>query len=155
MNNTAINTPVILLNSNNEPVAWTMTDSYGNYSFENIALETYKILTETASAAGESIVSLSPDNSIANADLMLKGLQTDTGLSQADGVVLTIYPNPVTDNLIIVLKTAERVNIYNTMGQLILNQSLKPDINIVDFSTYHKGIYFAKIGETTIKLIKK
>jgi len=118
-------------------------------------LETYKILTETASATGESIVSLSPDNSIANADLMLKGLQTDTGFSQAEGVVLTIYPNPVTDNLIIVLKVAEKVNIYNAMGQLIINQSLKQDINILNLSTIKKGLYFAKIGDTTIKLIKK
>ena len=155
IDNTAVNTPVILLNSDSEPVAWTMTDSYGNYYFENIALETYKILTETASAKGESIVSLTPDNSIANADLMLKGLQTDTGISQAEGVVLRIYPNPVSDNLIVILKAAEKVNIYNALGQLILNQSLKQDINVLDFSTINKGIYFAKIGKTTIKLIKK
>jgi len=61
----------------------------------------------------------------------------------------------VSDNLIVILKAAEKVNIYNALGQLILNQSLKQDINVLDFSTINKGIYFAKIGKTTIKLIKK
>ena len=155
VNNSAINTPVLLLNRIGEPVAWTLTDLYGNYTFENIALDTYTILSETASAEGDSNVSLSPANSIANADLILKGLQSYTGITNPEDVVQSIYPNPVSDNLIIVLKEAENVGIYNTLGQLLINKRLNQGINVLDLSTMNKSIYFVRIGETTIKLIKK
>ena len=155
VNNSAINTPVVLLNSNDEPVAWTLTDLYGNYTFENIALDTYKILSETASAEGDSYVNLSPYNSIVNTDLMLKGLQTYTGITNPENVVLSLYPNPVSDKLIIVLKEACNIGIYNVMGQMLLNKTLTQGINVLDLSSINKDIYFARIGGTTIKLIKK
>ena len=155
VNNSAINTPVVLLNSNDEPVAWTLTDLYGNYTFENIALDTYKILSETASAEGDSYVNLSPYNSIVNTDLMLKGLQTYTGITNPENIVLSLYPNPVSDKLIIVLKEACNIGIYNVMGQMLLNKTLTQGINVLDLSTINKDIYFARIGGTTIKLIKK
>jgi hypothetical protein len=155
LNTSAINTPVILLNRNSEPVAWTLTDGYGNYTFENIALDTYKIFSETASAEGESAVSLSPDNSTANADLMLKGLQINAGITYPENGVLNLYPNPVSDNLIIELKAAGSVGIYNTMGQLILNKTLTQGVNVLDVSKINKGIYFVRIGGSSVKLMKK
>lgn len=155
INSSAINTPVILLNSNGEPVAWTLTDLYGNYTFENIALDTYKILSETASAEGDCSVNLSPYNSIVNTDLMLKGLQSYTGINNPKNVVINLYPNPVSDNLIIILSEAENVSIYNVMGQMILNKRLTQGINVLDLSSMNKDIYFARIGGTTVKLIKK
>jgi predicted RecA/RadA family phage recombinase len=155
VNNFAINTPVILLNSNGEPVAWTLTDEYGNYTFENIALDTYKILSETASAEGDSYVNLSPGSSTANTDLVLKGLQSYTGITNPENVVLSLYPNPVSDKLIVILKEAGNISIYNVMGQMLLNKKLNQGINVLDLSAINKDIYFARIGGTTIKLMKK
>jgi hypothetical protein len=155
VNNSAINTPVILLNSINEPVAWTLTDSYGNYTFESIALETYKILSETASAEGDLYVNLSPANSIANADLMLKGLQINTGITNPENEVVSLYPNPVSDKLFITLNEVENLDVYDVMGQLVLTKRLNQGINELDLSTMNKNIYFARVGNTMVKLIKK
>lgn len=145
----------MLYNSTSDPVAWTMTDSYGNYTFENIAFDTYKIVTEKASATAESVVNLTSNNSNANADMLLRSPQTNTDISNTEDILLSIYPNPLVDKLIITLKESENVAIYNPMGQLLLLKSLKSSINILDLSTINKGVYFAKIGKTTIKVIKK
>jgi len=155
INNSAINTPVILLNYLNNPVAWTQTDTEGNYTFENIALGTYKVVTETASAKGESYVSLTPDNSTANADLILKGLQTFTGTPTSEDIVSNIYPIPVVDNLTLTLKEDARAGFYNTIGQQLLNLNFKSGNNVVYLGTFNKGIYFVKIGNRIIKVIKK
>ncbi|MDD4967830.1 MAG: T9SS type A sorting domain-containing protein [Paludibacter sp.] len=155
VNNSAMNTPVILLNKLNIPVAWTLTDMVGNYTFENIALDTYRIHTETASARGESVVNLSASNTTANADVLLKSSLTDIAIPNTEDIGLTIYPNPVTDNLIVVLKVSDRIDIYNSMGQLILRKDLNQGINIIDVSTMSKGIYVARIGKSTLKVTKK
>jgi len=155
INNSAINIPVILLNSAGIPVAWTMTDVYGNYTFENIALDTYRIVAQTASAIGESLVNLTPANSTINADLALKSSQNNTALPNVDDSLLGLYPNPMTDNLIITMKASGKVDIYNSMGQLLIHQILNPGINIVEGSALKKGVYVAKIGQTTMKIIKK
>ena len=155
VNNSAVNTPVILMNYLNEPVAWTLTDIVGNYTFENIALGTYKVVTETASAKGESTVSLTPGNSTANADFVLKGLQTNTGTTNVEDIVISIYPNPVVDNLILTLKEDAKADLYNTVGQMLLNLNLKSGNNVVNLSTINRGVYFVKIGKSNIKVIKK
>jgi len=155
MDNSAIDIPVLLLNRYSVPVAWTITDEYGNYTFENIALDTYKVVAETAAAMGESVVILTPGNSTANADLLLKSTQTETGTVNLKNEAFDIYPNPVTDHLIITMKSGEMISLYNSMGQLRLNQRLNAGINVLDVSTLNKGVYFAKIGKTTMKVIKK
>ena len=86
---------------------------------------------------------------------MLKGLQTYTGITNPENIVLSLYPNPVSDKLIIVLKEACNIGIYNVMGQMLLNKTLTQGINVLDLSSINKDIYFARIGGTTIKLIKK
>lgn len=155
MNNLAVNTPVILYNSNNEPIAWTTTDAYGNYTFENIPFDTYKIVSETASAEGESNVSLTSGNSTANADLLLKSSQTQTDIVNPGNVVLNVFPNPVADKLTITLTESKKIDIYSATGELLIHQDLKSGDNTVDLSAINKGVYFAKIGKATIKVIKK
>ena len=151
----AMNTPVILLNSNNEAVAWTVTDAAGYYVFENIALETYKVVAETASALAESVVVLSANNSATNADLILKSQLNQTDLNSPENNVIKLFPNPVADNLNIEVSAETRLRIYTVMGKLLLNESLKPGINTLDISTINKGIYIARIGDNTLRIVKE
>ena len=155
MDNSAINTPVMLLNSNNEPVAWTTTDGYGNYTFENIPFDSYKVVSQTAAAEGESTVSLTSGNSTANADVLLKSSQTETGIVNPEDIVLNVYPNPVMNKLTITLAVNERITIYSTMGELLIQQNLIAGDNTIDLSAVNKGVYVAKIGKTTFKVIKR
>lgn len=72
----------------------------------------------------------------------------------------SVFPNPMFDNVNFTSKnTIEQVNIYNTVGQEVLNSkgsSLSVQLNV---QSLPKGIYIAKIktnkGTESIKLIKK
>jgi hypothetical protein len=153
--NLAANIPVILYDANDEPVDWTLTDENGNYVFENIAIESYKVVSETAAAEAEIPVALSVENAIVNADLMLKGSDNNTALQNPESVVINMYPNPVLDKLTINLKEMQDVSIFNAMGQLSLQKQLSSGSNELDMSEMSKGVYFVKIGNTKTKLIKK
>ncbi|MFZ4581688.1 MAG: T9SS type A sorting domain-containing protein [Paludibacter sp.] len=153
--NFAINIPVLLYDANDEPVDWTLTDENGNYAFENIAIDTYKVVSETAAAEAEIPVVLSVENAVINADLMLKNSANNTDIRTQQNTVLNIYPNPVIDNLTIALHEAGEVSICNAMGQTILKQQLNSGTNTLDLRILSKGVFFVKIGTTTSKLIKK
>jgi hypothetical protein len=153
--NIAENMPVFLFDSFNVPVAWTMTDEYGNYSFENIAIDTYKVVSETPSALAESIVRLTPNETMINADLIMKSQEGITDITELENNGLNIYPNPITDFLTIHLKNDEEIQIFNTMGQLLLRKQLNAGVNVLDVSAMKNGIYYTKVGAKTMKLIKK
>ena len=155
VNTTAINTQVLLFDSNNEPVAWTITDQFGNYVFENIALDTYKVVAETASAYAESVVVLTDNSTVLNVDLLLKSQQAETGINDIENTEIKIYPNPVVDNLNIYSKEATTMELYNVLGKLLVRENLISGNNELDLSQISKGIYFTKIGKMTIKLVKK
>jgi hypothetical protein len=154
-NRKAENTTVVLFDNTNQPVAWTITDEFGNYSFENLALSTYRIVSETGSAKAEATVDLSTESSDANADLMLRSPEEKTGLNLIEELVLDFYPNPVIDKLTINLKEDQQISIFNAFGQLLINRSLYSGVNILDVSSINKGVYFAKIGNSTFRIIKK
>ena len=150
-----MNTPVILYNSANEPVAWTITDNAGYYVFENIALNTYKVVAETASALAESDVVLTNNNSATNADLILKSQLDNTGIKSVENIVINIFPNPVADNLNIEVSDATTIRIYTMLGKLLFDKNLNQGINTLDISTINKGIYIARIGKETLRISKK
>ncbi|NDP19594.1 MAG: T9SS type A sorting domain-containing protein [Paludibacter sp.] len=152
--NIAVNIPVLLLNSDNAAVAWTMTDAYGNYAFENIALDNYKVVSETAAAIAEFPVSLTSANTTVNADLMLKRELESTDIPDRKINLLTIYPNPVVDNLTVELIKNSDITIFNTTGQLLMQKQLNSGTNVLNLNTLSKGLFFVKIGDKTIKLIK-
>jgi hypothetical protein len=151
----ADNLSVFLYNLNDEPIDWTVTDVYGNYSFDNIAYDSYKIVSETATASGETIVTLSNEEAIVNADLMLKNTEFNTDTHNYQMNVLNIYPNPVTSYLTITLAEDQEVRIYNTMGQEVLNMQLYEGSNTLNMNTMEKGIYLIKIGSEKLKVVKK
>ncbi len=68
---------------------------------------------------------------------------------------IIIYPNPATNYFKISSKEAKStLNIYNSVGQLVLSKVYKKneDINV---SNLLPGIYFIKVNGSTLKLIKK
>jgi hypothetical protein len=155
MNTTAINTPVMLYGSTNEPVAWTMTDVNGNYIFENIALDSYKVVSETASAIAEIPVVLTGNSSVINADLLLKSQPVETGINELESIDFEYYPSQITDKLCVKMKERSKVRIYNSLGKMMLYQSLNSGLNTLDLSQLSSGIYFATIGDNKIKILKK
>jgi len=72
-----------------------------------------------------------------------------------------VYPNPVSDNLIISSpqKMVDQVNVYNYLGQLVLKSEPNALETQIDMSVLNKGIYLIKISAEGIlethKVIKK
>ena len=70
----------------------------------------------------------------------VKGTCTRVGINELTNSV-SIYPNPAASTVTIDAKDFAKVEIYNTVGQLIETRT----INIVDVSAYNTGIYFFKV----------
>jgi hypothetical protein len=74
---------------------------------------------------------------------------------------INIYPNPVTDRLFITCFDRKDLNmqIYNILGELILQRKLNNSSNEIDISALRKGIYIVKIvsenGTMQQKIIKE
>jgi hypothetical protein len=59
---------------------------------------------------------------------------------------ITIYPNPANTNIHIKgINNLVEVNIYNQMGQLVLNAIINSENETVDLSPLNEGIYFVRI----------
>jgi len=54
---------------------------------------------------------------------------------------ITIYPNPSNTSVTITAKDFVKVEIYNTVGQLVETKT----INVVDVSSYNTGVYLFKV----------
>lgn len=68
---------------------------------------------------------------------------------------LTIYPNPTNGVTTLDLKTSSSITMTNSMGQVILNESLLAGKQEIDLSPYPEGIYIVKItGNNTSKSIR-
>lgn len=69
---------------------------------------------------------------------------------------LNIYPNPVSDLLIISnLVSGEVVTVYDQQGRLLHQQRADMDAMAIDFAEYSSGLYIVKAGNRTEKVIKQ
>lgn len=151
----AVNIPVLLVNPEKAVVAWTLTDVYGNYIFENVASDNYTVQAETGSAMGESTVNVNASNMDATASFTLKSAENSSGTTNPQNTVTAIYPNPTRGKIILVLPEKQLVSFYNTMGQLLKQETVYAGNHELDISSFAKGVYVVRAGATITKLIKE
>jgi hypothetical protein len=65
------------------------------------------------------------------------------GKTAEHGLSLTLYPNPVASYLVIETEHPSTLNLYNTQGQLLLDQEITATYTL-DTSGLSKGIYLLK-----------
>jgi polyhydroxybutyrate depolymerase len=67
-----------------------------------------------------------------------------------------VYPNPLTHRLLINISGNEILifKIFNIQGKIVLDGRLSPGTNYINTINLRQGIYFLKIKNKTIKLIK-
>lgn len=87
-------------------------------------------------------------------------LASDMNVSDLESVKVSVYPNPVVDQLNISSKqNIKEVKIFNVNGQLVLNTKANNNTTSVNVSSLKSGVYVAQIttdkGTETIKVIKK
>ncbi len=82
---------------------------------------------------------------------------TALGLSPLNNSEPGLYPNPVTDNLIINLQDGkyEYVQMLNARGQSISRFEVAQGLNTIDLSGYAPGIYFLKFHSLDEKIITR
>ena len=70
------------------------------------------------------------------------------GIENKQNDLMTIFPNPVQDNINVLFKkpTSGLLQICNTQGQILFsNQILKEDSHFIDCSRFQKGVYIISI----------
>jgi hypothetical protein len=152
------NAEVLLLDQNNQPLAYTKTNSSGEYSFENIAYGSYVVYPEiTQINTIPYTVTLSAGNPSVIVNFTLENGNVFTGIREKMPTSLSsiseVYPNPVTDNasLTIVSSTGMPVSlsVFTTNGQLIRTSVVnlnKGDNRIgIPASGLVNGIYWVSI----------
>ena len=82
--------------------------------------------------------------------------QANLSAEQAGSQLATvkIFPNPTSDILNIVTSQPTLIQIFNTNGQMVKEQSIQ-NSQTISIENLPIGIYYIKIGNQTQKLIKK
>jgi len=74
---------------------------------------------------------------------------------------IDLFPNPATDKIYVICSTIQnlKMQVYNTVGQCVLQRELNAQTNEIDISSLTKGIYILKLtspnGTFEKKLIKE
>jgi hypothetical protein len=154
---------------NNKMIASTYTDANGDYSFNNIPAGSYNVYPEemnyTTTPSTTLNITAGQTNStgvdFVQTDDEIKPT-TELGISPVsknDGI--SIYPNPVSDQLFIENKTGRfnQFSIVNTVGQVVKQGSLKQGNNKVETISIGSGIYYIIVngadGSRSMKITKK
>jgi len=159
---------VMLFDQNNNPLAYTITDTSGSFKFDNIAYGTYIVKPEKT-----GIVSTQAQTTIDNSKpsvtlpFTLSGGQIIYGIGDPGANISYIgdlYPNPASSQ-----KVSFRVNslqdktltlkLFNTLGQAVFQDVVKIDAGAntveLDISSLRAGPYFLKVesqgGKPVIK----
>ena len=77
--------------------------------------------------------------------------EAETGLSSR----VQVYPNPSTGllNITGVEGSAQRVQLVNLQGQVLLNKQLEKGQTQLDVSTLPKGLYLVKVGQHSERIL--
>ena len=81
------------------------------------------------------------------------GFKKENSLENA----FSVYPNPTTGNLMLHNETKGlcSLEIQNSLGQIILKQTVELGKTELDLSAYPKGLYFFRIANDNAVLVKK
>ncbi|MBS1778435.1 MAG: T9SS type A sorting domain-containing protein [Bacteroidetes bacterium] len=157
---------VFLIDDSKKAIAYAVTDINGDYSFSKIPVGNYSIYPEDmnyTTTPGTATVAAN-NTTIANVDFLRSQkyrtiTPNTTGISSVKADVLNIYPNPTKDRVIITLnnrpETKSDLAIINTNGQKLYQQSFNGNHAEVDLKGWSKGVYFIKIENDNINVIRK
>ncbi len=80
---------------------------------------------------------------------------TPTGIDNAQEQEITVYPNPVDDNLTIEAKDIKNVSVYNLTGQKVFESKVNADEVNLNMSDFQSGIYMIQIETSEYTTTKR
>ena len=113
------------------------------------------------------ILSGNPANPTLNASMYLNGTplngtiytftKNGSGINEQNDFSTQIFPNPVSNNLVINTKNNNVVNfkIINYLGQTLIEDKISNQHNVINMSSLTKGVYFLHLETLDHKVITK
>lgn len=86
---------------------------------------------------------------------VLNGYIPENVTDYTNNLAVLVYPNPCTDYLMIENQEGKQAVLYNTLGQIVMIQSIGNSNQKMEMSLLKSGIYFLQIDNQTVKIIKK
>ncbi|CAH8281451.1 putative secreted protein (Por secretion system target) [Mariniflexile fucanivorans] len=140
----------------------TVKDASGNITFSKFYTEQPDpplLSIETGSVVGRVIIiSKTSSSALSLAEVEVYGVDTVLSNQKFEKNNVEIYPNPVTNNFIITNSINAVVEVYNILGELVLNNNIENNKQSIDIKNLSQGLYVVKIvkeGHTTTKKIIK
>jgi hypothetical protein len=160
-----------LLNNNQVSLQWQTADetSIKDYELEYCSDGiSYSTILITVTPQGEAINNYSylhTTPAVGSNYYRIKIVNDDGSFSYSNIVPIdiqnnntaTIYPNPATDNIVIILPNTNKsvVNIYNSTGSLVKTTIVYSITNTVDINNLPSGTYFINVIENGANVINK
>jgi len=163
------NVVVLLLNMDDEPVAYTYSNHLGEYSFSNLAYGTYKVWPEQAGIpTTPAIVTITPNNPAldnVNIALMSTGFVSVHQVGEM-AIDVELWPNPVEDKLYLnVQNTANQrleLSLTDMFGRIILTQlvnTLESNTITLNLEDLTSGIYQVQLKSgnkhSVLRIVKR
>jgi hypothetical protein len=65
-----------------------------------------------------------------------------------------VYPNPTKNIVNVNIQNTAKYNVYNALGQKLLSGELTQNEKQIDFSNFVKGVYYVRMENETLKIIR-
>jgi len=148
--------------SNWSMVAVTFTNTDGYFEFRTVPAGRYRVILDIPGLIHDNphIIEITDRDTIRNIEYVI----TEDGIISVNITTFTkednnlrVYPNPTSGQLTIEngKLRIENVEVFNVMGQkqkIIFNYQLSTQI---DISHLQSGIYFLRVGNETVKVVKQ
>lgn len=160
---------VILLNGNDQPIAYTYSDKNGQFSFDNLAYGAYKVYVEipgktcdpmilTLSETNEEITDVEFKVSRYNVFSSIHNQNIDLAVNISDP-----YPNPANNSIQLDITLAVQkelmITVFNSLGETINISTFEANIGQNQFkivvNSLKQGIYFLKITDNNGSALTK
>ena len=147
----AANVVVLLYNNNMEVLDFKLSNNLGHYSFNNLPFGTYTITGEKAGLISQELtITISEEQAeVVVNDLIIRNssIQTETNLVSNTSAI-KIYPNPVSDKLIIQNSYGlyNELIIYSSQAKEILRKPIIFGDNAIDVSDCRSGVYLVVLS---------
>lgn len=67
---------------------------------------------------------------------------------------LSVYPNPTKNFVNVNVFSPAHFEVYSTLGQRLLSGELTQDEKQIDFSNFAQGVYYLRLGDETLRIVR-
>lgn len=166
--NLAPNQVVLLLDENNKPQRFALTDHMGHFSFRNIPTKIFKVRTEKHGLISEvKEINLADGINTVDFTIMPESVVIGINSNELKKISCKTYPNPVESSLFITLNDDNisqlNLELLDINGKIVFNQTFNHKLNdsyIIPMNHLSSGTYILQLSSPTllpqnIKVIKK